>query len=77
MKSIWELAGIAPLPQLGAAPLKTPVVKPMHPTMRRRAQLVKEAHAHLSATVPSFSKMAGPDRMRAVQTHVRLTLGGQ
>lgn len=49
--------------------------KPMHPKMVQRAQMVKEAHAHLSATVPEY-KMASPrQRMMMTQHHANLRLG--
>lgn len=49
--------------------------RPMHPKMVQRAQLVKEAHAHLSAAAPEY-KMASPrQRMMMVQQHVSSRLG--
>lgn len=51
--------------------------RPMHPKMVQRAQLVKEAHAHLSAAVPEY-KMASPrQRMMLVQQHVESRFRGK
>lgn len=49
----------------------------MHPTMQQRAQLVKEAHAHLGRTVAGFHQLLGRDKMQAVQAHVTRRLKGR
>lgn len=43
----------------------------LHPAFVEHGKRVKAAHAHLAATVPWFKALPGPDRMRAIQEHVR------
>lgn len=47
----------------------------LHPTMQRRGQMVKEAHAHLGSAIPGFSTLPSRQKMMAVQHHVNLRLG--
>src|SRR5689334_8551325 len=47
----------------------------MHPKMRERAQMVKEAHAHLGSAIPNFHKLPARQRMMAAQHHVNLRQG--
>lgn len=47
----------------------------MHPAMRQRSQMVKEAHAHLAQAIPGFHGLPKSQRMIAVQHHVNLRLG--
>jgi len=49
--------------------------RPMHPKMQQRAQMVKEAHAHLRQAIPNFNQLPGKQRMMAAQHHVNLRLG--
>ena len=49
--------------------------KPMHPAMVQRAQMVKEAHAHLKQALPGHSKLSPRERMVAAQHHVNLRMG--
>lgn len=50
-------------------------VKPMHPKMHQRAQMVKEAHQHLGQAIKGFHKLPAKQRMMAAQHHVNLRLG--
>jgi hypothetical protein len=54
-------------------PLKP--VKPMHPKMVQRAQLTKEAHAHLGSAIPGFHGLPKAQKMGLAQLHVNLRLG--
>ncbi len=47
----------------------------MHPKMQQRAQMVKEAHSHLSQAIPGFNGLPKQQRMMAVQHHVNLRQG--
>jgi hypothetical protein len=47
----------------------------MHPVMKQRASMVKEAHAHLGQAIPGFHKLPAQQRMKAAQFHVNLRLG--
>ena len=49
--------------------------KPMHPVMRQRASMVREAHAHLGAAIPGFHQLPGRQKMMMSQHHVNLRLG--
>jgi hypothetical protein len=51
------------------------VAKPLHPKMQERAQLVKEAHAHLAQAIPHFNQLPARQRMLATQEHVRTRKG--
>jgi hypothetical protein len=42
----------------------------LHPAMKARAAAVKQAHAHLTKTVPGFSRLHPHDRARMVHAHV-------
>lgn len=44
--------------------------KPLHPALAQRAVAVKQAHAHLTKTVPGFTAMKPHDRTRAVHAHI-------
>lgn len=44
--------------------------KTMHPKLTARAAAVKQAHAHLSKTVPGFNRMHPHERIRMTQAHV-------
>lgn len=44
--------------------------KPLHPALAQRAVAVKQAHAHLTKTVPGFTQLAGPARLKAVHAHI-------
>lgn len=46
----------------------------LHPALQQRAQMVKEAHAHLSRAIPGFQQMPAATRMAATQHHVRTRL---
>lgn len=43
----------------------------LHPKLAARASAVKQAHAHLSATVPGFRALPGREQFRQTQAHVR------
>lgn len=45
----------------------------VHPKMRAHGLKVKTAHAHLTKTVPNFTRLAPAQRMQAVQDHIRRT----
>lgn len=45
----------------------------LHPALAARATQVKAAHAHLSKTVPGFTKQSMRDQMKAHQNHIRRT----
>ena len=47
----------------------------MHPKMQQRAQMVKEAHAHLGQAIPGFHKLPARQRMMAAQHHVNIRNG--
>jgi hypothetical protein len=55
--------------------VKAGTAKPMHPVMRQRAQMVKEAHAHLGQAIPGFHQLPGRQKMMAAQHHVNLRKG--
>jgi hypothetical protein len=46
------------------------MARKLHPALATRAVAVKHAHAHLSKTVPGFTQMAGPARLKAVHAHI-------
>lgn len=46
-------------------------VKKLHPALAKRAAAVKQAHAHLTKTVPGFRKQAGHIQLRQTQEHVK------
>lgn len=60
---------------VGSMKNKPAHVKPMHPKMHQRAQMVKEAHAHLGSVIPGYHKLPGRQKMMAAQHHVNLRLG--
>lgn len=43
----------------------------LHPALKARAQMVKDAHAHLSKAIPGFNALPAHQRMQATQEHVR------
>lgn len=43
----------------------------LHPKLAAHGQKVKNAHAHLAATVPGFASQPMPVKMKAVQAHIR------
>lgn len=47
----------------------------LHPALKARATAVKQAHAHLSATVPNFSQLHPHDRTRMVHAHIGKNTG--
>lgn len=53
----------------------THVKHDMHPTMHQRAQMVKEAHAHLGQEIAGFHQLPARQRMMAAQHHVNLRMG--
>lgn len=55
--------------------IKAGTAQGMHPKMQQRAQMVKEAHAHLGKAIPGFHQLPGPRKMMAAQHHVNLRLG--
>lgn len=55
--------------------MKAGTAQEMHPKMQQRAQMVKEAHAHLGKAIPGFHQLAGSQKMMAAQHHVNLRLG--
>ena len=50
------------------------VTRQLPPALKQRAQMVKEAHAHLTKAIPNFSKLPATQRMAATQHHVRTRL---
>lgn len=52
--------------------MKPVAPKPLHPVMRQRARMVKQAHAQLAQAVPGFNQLPKHQRMTAVQRHVNL-----
>ncbi len=55
--------------------VKAGTAQGMHPKMQQRAQMVKEAHAHLGKAIPGFHQLPGSQKMMAAQHHVNLRLG--
>jgi hypothetical protein len=51
------------------------MARKLHPALARRAVAVKQAHAHLAKTVPGFTQMAGPARLKAVHAHIGPSAG--
>lgn len=47
------------------------IPKTLHPKMVAHGLKVKAAHAHLARTVPQFNQMPAPQRMKAIQQHIR------
>lgn len=47
----------------------------MHPVMIQRAQLIKEAHAHLAASVPEYKNAPPRQKMMMAQHHANIRLG--
>lgn len=45
------------------------------PVLQQRAQMVKEAHAHLSRAVPEYNAAPAAQRMMMTQHHVNLRMG--
>lgn len=43
----------------------------LHPALAERSRLVKEAHQHLSATVPEYNRAPAKQRMMMTQEHIR------
>lgn len=43
----------------------------LHPALKAHGAKVKAAHAHLTATSPSFRGLPMPHKMRAVQAHIK------
>ncbi len=50
-------------------------VKPMHPVMRQRAAMTKEAHVHLAAAVPEYHQATPRQKILMGNHHVALRLG--
>lgn len=69
-----QLHDFAATPRAGL-PQHVKASKPMHPVMRQRSQMVKEAHQHLKASVPEYSAAPARQRMMMTQHHVNLRLG--
>ncbi len=55
--------------------VKAGTAEGMHPKMQQRAQMVKEAHAHLGTAIQGFHTLPAKQRMMATQHHVNLRLG--
>jgi hypothetical protein len=51
-------------------------MKKLHPALAKRAAAVKQAHAHLSKTVPGFAAQHPHERIRQAQAHVTRTAKG-
>lgn len=49
--------------------------RPMHPKMIQRAQMVHEAHQHMTATIPEYKTASPRQRMLMTQEHIRTRLG--
>ena len=45
------------------------------PALAKRAQMVKEAHQHLAASVPEYSKVGSRQKFMMAQHHVNVRLG--
>lgn len=43
----------------------------LHPKLAAHGQKVKNAHAHLGANMPGFKALPMPERMKAVQAHIK------
>jgi hypothetical protein len=65
----------APQTVVPTAPLQqavqAPVARVLPPALQQRAQMVKQAHRHLTATVPGFAKLPLAKQMPLHQAHIR------
>lgn len=49
------------------------MAKKLHPVMQAKAAAVKQAHAHLTKTVPGFASRHPHERVKAVHAHLKKT----
>lgn len=47
----------------------------LHPKLAAHGLKVKAAHVHLGATMPGFKALPMPEKMRAVQAHIKTHKG--
>lgn len=75
MNSIGAMRGNRETAKGAAMEAKHDAKKGLHPALKERASMVKEAHAHLSTALPGFRQLSVRQQMVATQHHVNLRKG--